>query len=95
MIDPNSETLISLADAAKSLPRRRGGKKVHLSCAYRWTNTGCRGVILESIQIGGTTRPWGGVVVNASGSAPESPRSPARRRRAAEKAERELERQGA
>ena len=102
MIDPNSETLISLADAAKSLPRRRGGKKVHLSCAYRWTNTGCRGVILESIQIGGTRctskealARFFQRLTRASGSAPESPRSPARRRRAAEKAERELERQGA
>lgn len=54
MIDALSETLISLTEAAKLLPARRGGKRVHVSCAYRWTNTGCRGVILESIQIGGT-----------------------------------------
>ena len=54
MIDPNTETLISLAEAAGSLPRRRAGKKAHLSCVYRWTTAGCRGIILESIQVGGT-----------------------------------------
>jgi hypothetical protein len=54
MIDPNSETLISLADVAKHLPRRRAGKRPHISCIYRWTTSGCKGVILESIQVGGT-----------------------------------------
>jgi hypothetical protein len=54
MIDPNTETLISLADAAKDLPRRRAGKRPHVSCIYRWTVSGCRGVRLESIQVGGT-----------------------------------------
>ena len=53
-IDISSESLISLADAAASLPRRRAGKKTHVSCVYRWTQLGCRGVLLESIQIGGT-----------------------------------------
>ncbi len=54
MIDPNTETLISLTEAAKGLPRRRAGKKVSISCCYRWSTTGCRGVVLETIQIGGT-----------------------------------------
>lgn len=54
MIDPNSETLISLTEAAKLLPARRGGKKPHVSCLYRWTKTGCKGVVLESLQVGGT-----------------------------------------
>lgn len=54
MIDPNRETLISLTEAAKLLPARRGGKKAHISCLYRWTTTGCKGVVLESIQVGGT-----------------------------------------
>jgi hypothetical protein len=53
-IDLLSETLISLTDAARSLPFRRGGKRPHVSCIYRWTTTGCRGVILESSQVGGT-----------------------------------------
>ena len=54
MIDPKTETLISLSDAARQLPRRRAGKKPHVSCIYRWTTSGCKGVILESIRIGGT-----------------------------------------
>jgi Protein of unknown function (DUF1580) len=56
MIDPATEQVISLTEATKLpfFPARRGGKRLHLSCIYRWTVTGCRGVILESIQIGGT-----------------------------------------
>jgi hypothetical protein len=53
-IDSTSETLISLADAAKELPRRRRGRKTHVSTLFRWTTAGCRGVVLESIQVGGT-----------------------------------------
>jgi hypothetical protein len=54
MIDPNCETLISLTEAARSLPRRRGHKRPHVSCLYRWTTIGCRGIVLESLQVGGT-----------------------------------------
>jgi hypothetical protein len=50
MIDSASESLISLADAAKELPRRRRGRKVHVSCLYRWSTVGCRGVVLETLQ---------------------------------------------
>lgn len=54
MIDSTRENLISLTEAAKRLPVRRGGKRPHVSCLYRWTLTGCRGVVLESLSIGGT-----------------------------------------
>ena len=54
MIDPFSETVISLTAAANLLPARRGGKKTSISCIFRWSTVGCRGVILESIQVGGT-----------------------------------------
>jgi hypothetical protein len=54
MIDSASETLITLADAAGELPRRRRGRKTHVSTLFRWTTIGCRGVILESLQCGGT-----------------------------------------
>ena len=54
MIDSASETLISLADAAGGLPRRRRGRKTHVSTLFRWTTSGCRGVVLESLQCGGT-----------------------------------------
>jgi len=53
-IDLNSEEVISLTEATKLLPRRRGGKRPHVSCLYRWTTVGCRGVVLESLQAGGT-----------------------------------------
>jgi hypothetical protein len=48
------EQLVSLSDAAKLVPARRGGKRPHVSCIYRWTKVGCKGVVLESIQCGGT-----------------------------------------
>ena len=54
MIDVSSETIISLAECARRLPARRAGKRPHVSCIYRWTVSGCRGIILESIQIGAT-----------------------------------------
>lgn len=100
-IDLNRETLVSLADAAKILPRRRGGRKVHCSTCYRWTTTGCKGVILESIQVGGTRctsrealARFCRRLTDGSRSAPQGYRSPTQRRRAAERAQRELERQG-
>lgn len=56
MIDTTTEQVISLTEATKSkqLPKRRGGKRPHVSCIYRWSTVGCRGVVLETIQIGGT-----------------------------------------
>lgn len=54
MIDPLSEQVISLTEAARLLPRRRRGKRPHISCIYRWTVSGCKGVILDSTQVGGT-----------------------------------------
>ncbi len=53
-IDPSTETLISLTEATKTPPLRRRGKKTHVSTIYRWSNAGCRGEVLETIQIGGT-----------------------------------------
>ena len=53
-IDPNTETIVALAHVPKHLPRRRAGKRPHVSCIYRWTTAGCRGIVLESVQIGGT-----------------------------------------
>lgn len=54
MIDIARETVLSLADAAAKLPRRRRGKKPHVSTLYRWAEHGIRGVKLETVQIGGT-----------------------------------------
>lgn len=54
MIDVQTETLVSLSEAAASLPRRRAGKKPHTATLYRWTTRGCKGIVLESLAIGGT-----------------------------------------
>lgn len=47
------EKLLPLSEVAKYVPRRNG-KKVHISTLYRWSTTGCRGVLLETIQVGAT-----------------------------------------
>jgi hypothetical protein len=54
MIDSTTETLISLADVPAHLPVRRGGKRTHVSCIYRWAQRGHKGVKLEVLQCGGT-----------------------------------------
>ncbi len=99
MIDPNSETLIFLADAARFLPRRRGGKKPHVSCLYRWTARGCKSVILESIQVGSTRCTSREALARlferlTYADDPRADRTRNRRQPAAAAAERELQREG-
>jgi hypothetical protein len=54
LVDWLREHIVTFAQAADFLPRRRRGRKVAVSTLYRWTVTGCRGIVLESVQIGGT-----------------------------------------
>ena len=54
MIDLTAETVLSLTEAAKTLPKRRAGKRPHVATLYRWAKRGLRGVKLETIQVGGT-----------------------------------------
>jgi hypothetical protein len=62
LIDPSEkimpitleENLMPFPDAAAIVPRRRGRRKTHVSTFYRWSTIGCRGIVLETIQIGGT-----------------------------------------
>ena len=54
MIDPTAEELITLAAACKLLPKRRRGKRPDVSCLYRWASGGLKGIVLETIQVGGT-----------------------------------------
>ena len=49
-----SETLVSLREAARTLPARRNGKPLHISTLCRWAARGVRGVVLETLRIGGT-----------------------------------------
>jgi len=54
MINVENERLISFREACEVLPRRRAGKKPHISTLYRWSGRGSRGVKLEVVQVGGT-----------------------------------------
>lgn len=54
MIDSTSEVLLTFPQAAEEIPRRRRGRKCHVSTLYRWATVGCRGVVLETLQCGGT-----------------------------------------
>jgi hypothetical protein len=52
-IDILQESPISLTEAARQLPRRRQGRRTATSTLYRWATAGCRGAILEPLQVGG------------------------------------------
>jgi hypothetical protein len=52
-IDPLSDDTMSLTQAARRLPRLRGGRPVHPSTLWRWALTGLRGVRLETAMVGG------------------------------------------
>lgn len=102
MIDPLTEDVVALTTAAKSLPVRRAGKRPHVSGVYRWTTSGCRGVILESIQIGGTRctsrealARFFAALTEAAGTAPPAQQRTAKQReRAIAQADAELDEAG-
>jgi hypothetical protein len=52
-IDFDQEKILTFSEAAKLLPRRRAGRKTHVSTLYRWSSRGVRGIVLETIQVGG------------------------------------------
>ena len=51
MIDIESETLLSLSEAASVLPKVNG-RRPHVSTLWRWVRRGCRGVFLEHLRFG-------------------------------------------
>jgi hypothetical protein len=53
-IDIACETLIPLSQATAHLPRRRKGRKPSVATLYRWAGGGLHGVVLETLQVGGT-----------------------------------------
>lgn len=53
-IDIQTEDIVTLREAAEHLPRVRRGRKLHQATIYRWVRNGRRGVLLESLQVGGT-----------------------------------------
>jgi len=97
-IDPLTEELLSMKDAAALLPKRRGGAKVSLTSLWRWSTRGAKGVRLETVRVGSsvyTTRAALRRFIEArtaaaGGTVPQAPAPSTRSRRAV----RELERMG-
>lgn len=56
MIDLNMESPVGLAEVPKlrCVPRRPNGKTIHLATVHRWATRGVGGVVLETVQCGGT-----------------------------------------
>lgn len=91
-IDISSETLLSLTDAAKTLPGRP-----HISSIFRWVARGVRGVKLESVLVGGrrfvsreALERFSAAVTAAAAGEPRPVRTPRQRERAIERAEKEM-----
>jgi hypothetical protein len=107
MFDTTTETPIPLAEAAKLIPPARQGKRTHLSTLLRWILRGSRNpegevVRLEAVRIGGrwmTSREAlqrfaERLTARLDAPEPVPPRTPTQRRRASERAARELGRIG-
>lgn len=54
MIDLANEQVITFTEAARLMPPRRQGRRVHLATIWRWAQHGIRGIRLETICCGGT-----------------------------------------
>lgn len=54
MIDTLVEPPLPLVEAARLIPSRRRGRPCSVTTLYRWSGVGCRGIVLETIQIGAT-----------------------------------------
>jgi hypothetical protein len=99
-IDLTVEHGVSLRDAARLLPARRRGKKTNVSTLYRWTTAGCRGVVLESVNIGATRFTSLEALqrfferLSPSPAAVRPPHAPASRRRHLASVERQLDAKG-
>jgi hypothetical protein len=52
MIDISCENLITLSEATRLIPSRLPGKKVDVSTLNRWSTHGCKGEVLETVQVG-------------------------------------------
>jgi hypothetical protein len=53
-IDFATEPLIPLNQATIHVPRRRRGRRTSVSTLHRWAARGLRGIVLETLQVGGT-----------------------------------------
>jgi hypothetical protein len=99
-IDFQAEELLSLRDAARLLPPRRKGKRPHVSCLYRWTTAGCKGIVLESVNVGGTRCTSREALarfierLSAANGTGQGGQTPCGRRRDLAQVERELDQKG-
>jgi hypothetical protein len=102
MIDLSTETPISLTEAARSLPPGRRSRPVHVSTVLRWILQGVHGIRLEGARVGGrwlTSREAlqrfaERLTPSLDTNPADSPRPPATRKRASDRAARELDRIG-
>jgi len=96
-IDPLSDQLLTMTEAARLLPKRRGGSKVAITTLWRWRTRGSKGVRLATVRVGGcvytTAAALRDFIESQSGTAAALPaaESPSRRSR---RAMRELEKMG-
>ena len=54
MINFEFEELLTLREAVGKLPGSRAGKRPHINTIRRWAAKGTRGVVLETLLVGGT-----------------------------------------
>lgn len=47
------EQVLTMAEAAKAVPQGRKRKSPHVATVWRWATRGVRGVVLETVLIGG------------------------------------------
>ncbi len=99
-----TETILTLADAAKLLPRGRAGRPVHLSCILRWIIDGAKSPDGSRVRLGGVRlgsrwvtsrealqRFAEALTPRLDDTAPVKPRTPNQRERASAQAAKQLE----
>ena len=76
----DGEELISFPEAARLLPRRRGGAKCATSTIWRWATRGSRGVVLRVVRVGGnvyTSAAWLSEFIERRSAVDHAAQSPA------------------
>jgi hypothetical protein len=95
MIDLQLEQPVTLAKAVRLSQLRRDGRSPHVSQIYRWASKGIRGHVLETVCIAGsrctTSEAVDRWIAALSGrDSAESTRTPVRRQRDHDKADKQL-----
>jgi hypothetical protein len=107
MIDLQTETGLSLVEAARTIPPSRGGRPTNPSTIFRWITRGTTGPAGEKVRLEAVRRPSGwltsaeaiarffaALTPDLGDDSRPAPRSAAKRRTASERAARELTRLG-